>query len=84
MDGKLIKANKRLASRTGITNPMIARRHPPRLAIEAIMGAPMTNDKAPPAIIHPIALALFSKEKYSPISVTHIGETIAHPSPLRE
>jgi uncharacterized membrane protein YccF (DUF307 family) len=82
-DGSPTNANKKLVSTIGITNPKRVKRQPAKPPIKAITGA-MTYAKAPPAIIHPMAFALFSNGKSSPISVTPIGETIAHPNPLKE
>lgn len=83
VDGRPTKANKRLASEIGITNPKRVKRQPPRPAMKPMTGGPMTYDRPPQAIINPIAFALFSKGRCSPISVTTIGATIAVPTPLR-
>jgi hypothetical protein len=53
-------------------------------AIKAITGAPIRYDREVPALIHPIAVALFSKGKYSPIRVIPIGTISANAIPARE
>jgi hypothetical protein len=83
VDGRPIKANKRLASEIGITNPMRGRRQLPRPVMKPMTGGPMRYDRAPHAIIHPIEFALFSRGRCSPIIVKTIGVTIAAPTPLR-
>lgn len=84
VDGRLIKANKRLASEIGRTNAKRTKRQPPRSAMKPMIGAPMTYDRAPLATIQPIAFVRFSNGKCSPISVIAIGVTMAVPIPLRE
>jgi len=83
-EGRIFMASKRLRREMGSTNPMKAMRQPHRPAMNPIIGAPTTADRAAPAMINPIALARLSRGKYDATSVVTIGATIPKPSPERE
>ena len=59
-------------------------RHPLISAIKLMTGAPITAESDMPAITHPMALALFSRGKRSPIIEKAVGTTIAIPNPDNE
>lgn len=77
-------AKRRLNRAIGSTNPRKARRHPPRPAMKPMAGAPTTYAMALPPKIHPITLALLSRGKCSPTSVSPIGPTRAKATPQIE
>jgi len=67
-----------------MTNPNTGYRQLPNSAMTPMTGAPTTYTSAPPATIHPTALALLSSETCLPTIAKVIGVTIAKPTPLRE
>jgi hypothetical protein len=84
INGRPLAVNNKLRIEIGNMNPINAKRHPFRLAMKLMAGAPIKYEIDIPAIIHPITIDLFSRGKKSATNVNDMGVIIALARPDME
>jgi hypothetical protein len=83
-EGSHLAVPKSANKDSGSTRMIKADLHPALASIKPISGPPTIPDTAMLILIHPKALALFSRGKYSPTNAITIGTTKAIPNPEKE